>query len=365
MKVVIASSDVSFVGGGVRQLNDWLTAELRLRGHQVERVILPSAGGYPDMVTEYLAWRMVDLTDVGDRLIAVRVPSYAVRHQDKVAWFLHHQRGAFDLFGTEHSNVWPTAAGEGWRGMLRSADDATLGECSHLFTNSKRVAGRLAHFNQLPSEVLYPPLWQPERYSCEGFDDTVVYPSRVVTHKRQHLLVQALAHTETPVRVRLLGTGPELYARQLVALAEQAGVRNRLVIDDAWVSEVDKQRVIQNALAVAYLPMDEDSYGYASLEAAACQKPVLTTTDSGGVPELVQHRVNGLVVRPHPVALAAALDELYAARERTIAMGRANARRVEELGISWDHVVERLLAPRRPDVRDSDDASSALAGGAR
>jgi len=43
-------------------------------------------------------------------------------------------------------------------------------------------------------------------------------------------------------------------------------------------------------------------------------------------------------------ALAKAFDALWSDRARAEAMGAAHADRIAELNISWDHVVERLLA---------------------
>ena len=92
------------------------------------------------------------------------------------------------------------------------------------------------------------------------------------------------------------------------------------------------------------MPEDEDSYGYAGLEAAMVGKPLVTTTDSGGVLELVQDGENGLVADPEPAALAAAFDRLHDDRAEAARFGAAQAGRLRDLGIGWDHVIERLLA---------------------
>jgi glycosyltransferase involved in cell wall biosynthesis len=117
---------------------------------------------------------------------------------------------------------------------------------------------------------------------------------------------------------------------------------SRISIDDRWVSEEEKAERIGGALAVAYVPVDEDSYGYPSLEAAHAQKPVLTTADSGGVLELVSDGINGLVAAPDPPQVAEALDRLYTERPQTVRMGQANLDRLAELRIDWDRVVEAL-----------------------
>jgi glycosyltransferase involved in cell wall biosynthesis len=115
-------------------------------------------------------------------------------------------------------------------------------------------------------------------------------------------------------------------------------------MDNRWISEEEKVDYLADCLAAAYLPLDEDSYGYPSVEASHAGKAILTTTDSGGVLELVNDGQNGYVAEPTPVALAAALDKLYRERERTIAMGAQARARLDELNISWSHVIKRLLA---------------------
>ena len=47
-----------------------------------------------------------------------------------------------------------------------------------------------------------------------------------------------------------------------------------------------------NALAVVYAPIDED-YGYVTLQAFLAGKPVITSSDSGGVLEWVEDGVTG------------------------------------------------------------------------
>ena len=87
---------------------------------------------------------------------------------------------------------------------------------------------------------------------------------------------------------------------------------------------------VNNAAACAYLPFDEDSYGYVTMEACAASKAVLTTTDAGGVLKLVVDGETGLVKEPEPRALAEGIDELFADPQRTRAMGRA---RQGQLGV--------------------------------
>jgi glycosyltransferase involved in cell wall biosynthesis len=112
---------------------------------------------------------------------------------------------------------------------------------------------------------------------------------------------------------------------------------------DRFVSEREKQELLAHALGCLYFPLGEDSYGYVGLEASYSEKAIITTTDAGGVLELVEHGSNGLVVSPDAASLAQAMDQLYDDRAAAERMGKAARRRVDELGISWDHVIEALL----------------------
>ena len=52
------------------------------------------------------------------------------------------------------------------------------------------------------------------------------------------------------------------------------------------------------------LPSDLESFGLAALEAMACEVPVIATK-SGGVPDVVEHGVDGYLVTPRDVVSAA------------------------------------------------------------
>ena len=79
--------------------------------------------------------------------------------------------------------------------------------------------------------------------------------------------------------------------------------------------------LLARCLALAYLPVDEDSYGYPSLEASHSFKPIVTLSDSGGALEFVRDGKEGLVANPNPRDLGAAFDRLYEDRGRSRAHG--------------------------------------------
>jgi len=343
MKIVLASTFVPFINGGARFIVEWLEEKLLEHGHEVERFYLPFVDSPHDLLDQMAAYRLMDLSGVGDRLIAFRPPAYLLRHPHKILWFIHHVRTFYDLWDTEYGPP-PTADNRAVRHALRHADTQALREAKAVFTNSNIVGRRLSAFNSVASETLYPPIYRPERFRCDGFGDEIVAISRVEPHKRQRLLIEALARTKTPVRLRLCGRASNpAHALELQTEIRRLGLADRIVFEDRWIAESEKADILAGALAVAYLPKDEDSYGYPSLEAAHASKAVLTTEDSGGVLELVTDRHNGLICPPFAAPLAAAMDELYRDRVLAARLGAANMARLAELGIAWDHVLARLL----------------------
>jgi glycosyltransferase involved in cell wall biosynthesis len=344
MKIALCSTYVPFHNSGARHIVEWLQTMLERQGHHVERVYLPEDDN-PDLLLQQMAaFRWLDLS-AADRVICFRPQSHLISHPHKIVWFIHHVRVYYDLYASPYRGFPDDARHRGVRAALIEADTAALREARRVFTNSQVVADRLAHYNQVDSEVLYPPLIDAERFHCRGHNDEVVYVCRLEHHKRQHLLIEALALTTTSVRLRLCGTGsgPD-YPATLAALIARLKLKRRVTLENRWISEDEKVAVLADCLATAYLPLDEDSYGYPSLESSHAGKAILTTTDSGGVRELVSDGINGLVVEPTPAALAAALDRMYRDRTETVAMGVRARKRIDELLISWDHVIERLLA---------------------
>jgi glycosyltransferase involved in cell wall biosynthesis len=228
---------------------------------------------------------------------------------------------------------------------MMGLDTRTIREAQRVYTNSQVVANRLKHFNGINATPLYPPLLAPEPFRNDGYGDEIVVVCRVEPHKRQWLLLEAMRHVKTAVKLRLCGTGMNSgHLDSIQATIIQHGLEAKVIFEDRWITEDEKVERLAPALAIAYLPQDEDSYGYCSLEAAHACKPVLTTDDSGGVLELVINGVNGLIVPPDPVALAQAMDRLFVDRTLTQRMGKANRQRVSDLRIDWDTVVTSLTS---------------------
>jgi glycosyltransferase involved in cell wall biosynthesis len=90
-----------------------------------------------------------------------------------------------------------------------------------------------------------------------------------------------------------------------------------------------QQSPIYSAMDLFVIPSLEEAFGQTALEALACETPVVGTR-VGGIPELVQHELTGLLVPPRsPHLLADAVARLSDDRELRIACG-ARGRRLAQ-----------------------------------
>lgn len=347
MRIILATSVTPWVQGGSTQIVTWLHRKLVEAGHSVDCFEFPIDESYPALLDQGLALRLIEFAPGGDRLITIRTPSHLLRHCNKVSWFIHHYRSAYDLWGTPYQAIPGTPEGVAYRDAIIQADNLGLNECRRVYCNSAVVRGRLSRFNQISAEVLYPPLIEPDRFHCNSFGNYLLYLSRLTHHKRQWLAIEALRYTTTPVRLVIAGApDPDAgsYLLDLDRSIRKYRLDDRVSLLPRWLSEEDKIDLFANCRAAIYFPFDEDSYGYPTLEAHAAGKAVLTTLDAGGTAELVTNENNGFLIPSDPELIAACMDRIY--REPLLAqqMGEAGRRRIEELGITWDNVLRGLLA---------------------
>ncbi len=342
-RIAICTAQVPFVWGGAEIHVEGLRRELSARGYRVDVIRLPFKWyPKPEILKSCLAWRLLDLTEAdGERIdlvIPTKFPSYVVQHPNKVTWLIHQYRSVYDLFGTPYSDFTSTPEDQRLREIIRRIDTLTLGESKCIFSNAANTAGRLARFNGLHAEPLYHPPQYEGRYRCDEYGDFVLAVGRLNKLKRFELLVEAMAHVQTPLQAVIVGEGPE--REPLARLARQRGVADRIT----FLGFADEQRLIElyaRCLCVLYGPYDED-FGYVTLEAFRSRKPVLTARDSGGPLEFVTQGETGFIADPQqPRQFAAYMDELYADRLRAQAIGEAGFERIA--GITWDHVIARLV----------------------
>lgn len=346
MKILIVSTVFPFIEGGGTFIVDWLDKTFKKYGYRSEVLKIPCWSHHTRLLDQMLAIRLMDISDKADRVIAIRTPAHLIRHPDKILWFIHHQRQAYDLWGTKYQSIPNTPEGLTIRNAIIRTDNVALRESKKIYTNSKVVSDRLKKFNGLDSEVLYPPLLDGSKFYCEEYGDYIFYPSRLTHHKRQFLAVEAMKHTVSNVKLIIAGN-PEnnRYLDELKQTIDKNNLAAKVKIVDRWISEQEKVAFFAKSLGCAYFPFDEDSYGYPSLEAYHAKKPVITCTDSGGTMEIVEDGVNGFVTSPEPKVIAECFDKLFLNKQLAKKMGEAGYSKLWSMkNISWDHVIGRLTS---------------------
>jgi glycosyltransferase involved in cell wall biosynthesis len=345
MKILVANNCVPFVRGGAEHLAEALTDKLNEFGHQAMLVRIPFRWEPPSkMLESMLACRLMRTPNV-DRIIAFKFPAYYLPHDNKYLWLVHQFRQVYDLWGTPYQGMEETAENLAVRRSIIEADNTYLREARKIYTNSATTSDRLARYNQIASTVLYPPLLETKHFRFGETGNYVFCAGRVTTSKRQHLLVEAMQHTRTAVRLVIAGkTEDPADAERIARLVAEYGLAGRVIVIDRFIEEEEKAALFSDALAAAYIPFDEDSYGYVTMEAFYSGKPVITTSDSGGILQFVGAGVRGFGVAPTPAALAAAMDRLYEEPARARALGEAGFALIRKMGLTWEHVVSTLTA---------------------
>ena len=237
MRIAICSSFVPFIHGGGRFIVDWLAIKLREYGHQVEVIYLPFGEKSDEILPQFVSYRLLDLTQDTDRLITIRPPAYLIPHPNKIIWLIHQFRSFYDLWDGPYCSYPDDSKHRAIRTRIMEADRVSFGEARRLFTNSQVVSRRLQFYNKIDSEVLYPPLLEPERFYCRKYGDEVVYMCRVEHHKRQHLLVEAFRYVRTPVKLRICGVSSTSYAQKLHTLISKNWLKDRVNFENRWISE--------------------------------------------------------------------------------------------------------------------------------
>jgi glycosyltransferase involved in cell wall biosynthesis len=221
---------------------------------------------------------------------------------------------------------------------VRSADDRETLRCltpefDQLIAVSKSIVAKIAderpglapvsliyngvdlsrYDDQTPASDLH------ETYGLETGSRIVGVVARLEPEKGHQTLIDAWPHVLRSVPDAYLLVIGEGSMRDAL---EQRAAFNRVAHRVVFTGRRDDVPAVTAAFDVAVLPSHREAQGLSILEAMALSRPVVAS-DVGGIPEMVDDGVTGLLV-PHdrPEALAAAIvrllqDRAYAARIAT------------------------------------------------
>jgi glycosyltransferase involved in cell wall biosynthesis len=277
-----------------------------------------------------------------DRVIALKFPAYLIPHDNQVIWLLHPFRQAYDLFDPRQSNLERSGRGEAIYAAIRAADKEAFRSARAIYALPD-AASCIKHYHGLRSSVLLAPLNDPELFSGGEDRGFILAAGRIRDAKRHSLLIESLKHAPG---VRLVVAGPPDDAGvldSLRALAQRSGVADRVTFDPRNLPRAELAALVNQCTASAYIPFDMESAGYPTLEAFQAGKPVITSTDSGGVLEIVRDGETGLVAAPQPELLGEAMARMIADRPFAAYLGAAGRSLLATRNITWPGTLERLL----------------------
>jgi len=134
----------------------------------------------------------------------------------------------------------------------------------------------------------------------------------------------AIVRGKMRAKLVLIGDGPDRGA------AEYLIRKKKLARDVHFLGKQDRVYQLLSQADLFLLPSDMESFGLAALEAMACEVPVVAT-NVGGLPEVVEHGVDGYLFTPREVEIGARYAlEILSQADRGRAMGqtaRVNAKK--------------------------------------
>jgi len=377
---IIAPSPVPFCIGGAEKLF-WglLEAINNNTPHHAELIKLPSREqSFFELLETYKNFASLDISHF-DLIISTKYPAWMAAHPNHYVYMLHKLRGLYDtyphLLPMNYEASLPLvktlkeyialSCGDRrclvyfWellsylhedvdcKNPLLSFPGALIREIVHYLDNvglnpeyirrymaiSKNVVNRRKYFPENTKiEVIYPP--SNLKYYKYGKYEHFFTVSRLDSAKRVALLVEAMRLVKADIPLYIAGTGPdEEYIKSL-------GEGDRRIKFLGFVSDEEVIELYSNALAVPYIPYDED-YGLVTIEAMMSRKPVLTFSDSGGVNEFVEDGKTGYSVEPSISALATKMELLASSKDDAKSMGNAGYNKVKH--ITWENTVNRVL----------------------
>ncbi len=345
MKIAIVTNQVPFVQGGAEFLVENLRKKIDEYGHEAQVIKLPFSWYPQDRIIESMIAARLTRIENADKVIAMKFPAYYIEHPKKQIWLIHQFRQCYDLWGTEYQLLTNDSKGLNIRdSIIHSDNELFKSQKSPIYTISPVVSKRLKEFNGIDSQYMCAPLNNEEIFYFKEYGDYIFYPSRVNHSKRQHIAVEAMRYVKSNVKLVIAGKGDtEDDEKYLQSLIKKYGLTSTVTYLNRFISEQEKADLYAGCLAAVYLPVQEDSYGYVTLEAFKSQKTVITFNDSGGTDIVVKDGTTGLISNPDPKELAHNMDELYNNKNKARELALNAPELLNSLGINWETIMERLV----------------------
>jgi glycogen synthase len=142
------------------------------------------------------------------------------------------------------------------------------------------------------------------QYGIRAGAPFVLFVGRITRQKGIIHLVNAIRHIRGGVQIVLCAGAPDTpdIAVEMTDAVERARAQSQH--DIVWIQEMlpkDKVIALYTHAAIFVCPSVYEPFGIINLEAMACETPVVASS-VGGIPEVVDHGVTGLLVAPEAIS---------------------------------------------------------------
>jgi glycogen(starch) synthase len=206
--------------------------------------------------------------------------------------------------------------------------------------SSKAVKDELIKLNPEVEEyttVIYPSLEEPE---IEAVPVSFSLPvllcfGRVVNEKGFDLAIEAvyiISKKYPGIKLLIAGDGPA--KDELIKKTKKLGIEQNVDFL-GWINPDQIPDVINKSSVVIVPSRWKEAFGQVALQAMQLGRPVIAA-DSGGLKEIIDNNVNGILVeKENPAAIADAVTFLIENKEEALNLG-INGRKTAREKFSWD-----------------------------
>jgi glycosyltransferase involved in cell wall biosynthesis len=232
-------------------------------------------------------------------------------------------------------SVQPLAVRMAWRAAARS-----FGRAAAVTTPTRKAADFLEHYTKIRGVLAiscgvdahnYTPNFEPRT------ENLIMFVGRITGEKQLDKLVRAFAMLDPALAAKLEFVGGGDQEDNLIALATQLGVRDRVVFN-GYVEEEFLRRALTRATLFA-MPSIAELQSIATMEAMASGLPIVAA-NAMALPHLVHDGQNGYLFEPGNVdEFAARLTDVLTLSDEDLQRFKRESMRIVEA-----HDIQRTLA---------------------
>jgi len=307
MKIMVAAAVTANSSWEERVFAEALCTEIKRQGHQTDFFFLPVVNELLSLPEQMVMFGMLDIENSADLLITIGYPAFALPHKNKVICLFSITPELNEAWDTEY-------------GMLATPQYVSLKEALYqaelrCFEGQKIIcASRLLaediknRYGNSPSVISLPNLYP---FSPANNDNTeqhyLICETDLQPISRIETILQSMKEANESTRLHLYIHGSKLVYREALEMRiDRLGISDRISVIDGFIDKT----TMGKAAALISIPYQSRRIPLEVTAALAEGVPVITTSDSGCLLELVKNKVNGLVTEPISKSLAIAINSI-------------------------------------------------------